>query len=67
MKLDASSKSANSLEKKSLSSFKFAWKRAQCKKPRNIGEELVKPAAIAMATTVCGEETAENGYDIAIK
>lgn len=60
MRLDAPSSSATvSLEKTTYASFEVALKVAQCKKPHSIAEQLIKPAAIAMARTVCGDEIAK--------
>ncbi|CAG9785192.1 unnamed protein product [Diatraea saccharalis] len=58
MKLDAPSSSAT-LSLKKNTSFQVALKVAQCKKPHSIAEELIKPAAIAMARTVRGDEIAK--------
>ncbi|XP_064412969.1 zinc finger BED domain-containing protein 5-like [Latimeria chalumnae] len=60
MRLDAPSNLVTvSLEKVTKASFEVAWRIARCKKPHNIGEELVKPAALAMVRTVCGDEIAK--------
>ena len=40
-------------------SFEVTWRIAHCKKPHNIGEELVKPATLAIVRTVCGDEIAK--------
>ncbi len=58
-RIDAPSSTAFSLEKASLASFEVAWIIARCKKPHNIGEELVKPAAVAMVKTIGGADIAK--------
>jgi len=36
--------------------FDVAWKITRSKKAHNIGEELIKPTAISMVRTVCGDD-----------
>lgn len=59
MRLDAPTSVSVSLEKTTKASFEVPWKIVRAKKPHNIGEELVKPAAIKMVETVCGMEVAK--------
>ena len=42
-----------------LASYQVAHRIAKCKKPHSIGEELILPAAIDLATTMIGEGAAE--------
>jgi len=54
MRLDCPSNTLTvSLQKTTKASFDVAWKIARSKKAYNIGEELIKPAAISMVRTVC--------------
>lgn len=39
-----------------------SWKIAKCKKPHNIGGQLVKPAAVVMPRIVCEEEVVKKIY-----
>ena len=55
----ALSNSAFSLEKVSSASFEIARLIARCKKPHDIGEELVKPAAVAMLETTGAADIAK--------
>ncbi|XP_076036535.1 zinc finger BED domain-containing protein 5-like [Oratosquilla oratoria] len=58
-RIDTPSSSFFSLEKASLASFEVAWMIAKSKKPHNIGEELVKPAAMAMVKTLGATDIAK--------
>jgi hypothetical protein len=59
MRLDCPSNTLTvSLQKTTKASFDVAWKIARSKKAHNIGEELIKPAAISMVRTVCGDDIA---------
>lgn len=59
MRLDCPSNTLTvSLQKTTKASFDVAWKIARSKKEHNIGEELIKPAAISMVRTVCGDDIA---------
>ncbi|XP_068204583.1 SCAN domain-containing protein 3-like [Palaemon carinicauda] len=46
------------LKQATLASYKVAWRISNKKAPHTIGEDLVKPAAIDMVKTVCGEDVA---------
>lgn len=60
MRLDHPTNTATvSLRNTTKASFEVAWKIARSKKAHNIGEELIKPAAIAMVKTVCGDDNAQ--------
>ncbi|XP_066978978.1 SCAN domain-containing protein 3-like [Macrobrachium rosenbergii] len=41
------------------SSLQVAWMTARARKPHNIGEELIKPAAVSMAEIMCGTNQAD--------
>lgn len=59
MRLDCPSNTLTvSLQKSTKASFDVAWKIARSKKAHNIGEELIKPAAISMVRTVSEDEIA---------
>lgn len=47
-----------------MASFLAAWRIAKQKKPHTIGEDLVKPAAIDMVRTVCGDDVAKKIQEI---
>ena len=58
-RLDApNQKGVFSLTQATLASYHVAWQIARCKKPHNIGEELIKPAALDMVRIVCGDDAA---------
>jgi len=57
MRLDSSSNTLKvSFTRKA--SFDVAWKIARSKKAYNVREELIKPVAISMVKTVCGDDIA---------
>lgn len=60
-RLDAPSSSGfiNSAKQATLASFHVAWHIARQKKPHNIAEKLIKPAAIDMARIMCGDESSK--------
>ena len=45
--------------KAQLASFKVTYRIAKCKKPHNIAEELVLPAALDLVSTMIGESAAQ--------
>ena len=47
-------------EKYTRASFEASWLIAKTKKPFNIGEDLVLPAAVKMTEIVCGKKEAED-------
>ncbi|XP_071033052.1 protein FAM200C-like [Parasteatoda tepidariorum] len=59
--LDAPSSSGfiNSAKQATLASFHVAWQIARQEKPHNIAEKLIKPAAIYMARSMCGDESSK--------
>ena len=47
------------LQQATLALYLVAWRIVRAKKPHNIGEELLKPAALDMVRTVYGHELAK--------